>query len=118
MNDLRAGVKLPPPKQGEASQRTIEHAERDYRKGQRAEGGKTNPRRSRAVTKALQREGKSAASKQQLSQQAKRAARRRSPEERSESARQAAKTRLAHQSPAERSAIARKAARTRKAKAE
>lgn len=114
----RAGVKLPPPKKGEASESTIEHAKRDFRKGQSHEAKKPNPRRSRATTKALQREGRSAASKSELSKHARQAARRRKPEERSEAAQKAAKTRLAHQSHAERSAIARKAARTRKARAE
>jgi hypothetical protein len=112
----RAGVKLPPPKKGQASEATIEHAQRDSRKG-RHPSSKTNPRRSKAITKALRREGHSAASKSELSRQARQAARHRSPEERSESAREGAKTRLAHQTHAERSAIARKAARTRKAHA-
>src|SRR4026209_1089619 len=60
----RAGVKLPPPKKGEASKRTIKQATRDYKKGQSKSASKTNPRRSHASTKALKREGHSAASKQ------------------------------------------------------
>jgi hypothetical protein len=114
----RAGVKLPPPKRGQASAETVEHAQRDYRQGQSHPKKKPNPRRSRAVTKALQREGHSAASKSELSKQASQAARRRNPEERREAARKGAKTRLGHQTHAQRSAIARKAARTRKARAE
>jgi hypothetical protein len=109
----RAGVKLPPPKHGKASERTIEHAERDYEKGKRPDH-KTNPRRSKAITKALQREGHSAASKSALSKQAASAAHRRTAAERSESAREGAKTRLEHQTHSELSAIAKKAARTRK----
>jgi hypothetical protein len=91
----RAGVKLPPPKRGQASEETVEHAERDYRKGQSRAKKKPNPRRSRATTKALQREGHSAASKSELSKQAAQAARRRNPEERSAIARKAARTRKA-----------------------
>jgi len=113
----RAGVKLKPPKEGEASERTVESAKRAYRKGQSGESKKTNPRRSRAITKALQREGQEAASPAALSRQAKQQARKRSAKERSAIAKKASKTRLAHQTPAERKAIARKAARTRKARA-
>jgi len=109
----RAGVKLPPPKKGKASERTIESAKRALRKGEQKDDDKTNPRRARAITKALRREGHSAASKEALARQAKQAARKRTAAERSESARKAADTRLAHQTHAERSRIARKAARTR-----
>src|SRR3954463_12144897 len=63
----RAGVKLPPPKKGEASERTIEHAKRDYRKGKDHSHEKTNPKRSRATARALRREGHSAASHAALS---------------------------------------------------
>lgn len=112
----RAGVKLPPPKPGKASKETIENAERDARAGQHPKK-KVSRRRSAAVTKALRREGHSAASTQELSKQATAAARRRTPKERHNSALKGAKTRLANQSHAERSASARKAARTRKARA-
>jgi len=91
----RAGVKVPPPKKGQASARTRRSAELASRAGSSGHEHKTNPRRSRAVTKALQREGHGAASSEALSRQAKR---------------------LAHQTHAERVAIARKAARTRMAK--
>jgi hypothetical protein len=112
----KAGVKLPPPKKGQTSEKTRRSAERAYHEGQSGHAHKTNPRRSRAVTKALQREGHGAASSKALSRQARKQARKRSPAERREIARKAAKTRLAHQSHAERSAIARKAARTRQAR--
>src|SRR5437764_6112331 len=65
----RAGVKLPPPKEGQASTRTRKQAERDVRKGQSGTARKTSAKRSRAVTNALKREGRSAASRQALSQQ-------------------------------------------------
>ena len=112
----RAGVKVPPPKKGKSSARTRRSAELASRHGQSGHPHKTNSRRSQAITQALQREGHEAASSEALSRQAKQQARKRTAEERSESARKAARTRLAHQSPEERSAIARKAARTRLAK--
>src|SRR5258707_3491468 len=58
----RAGVKLPPPKKGKTSERTRHSAELAYREGQRGHAAKTNPNRSRAITRALQREGHQAAS--------------------------------------------------------
>jgi hypothetical protein len=66
----RAGVKLPPPKKGRASEATREKAEQDYTKGQSAGNKKTSPKRSRATTAALKREGRTAASRQALSRQA------------------------------------------------
>jgi len=71
----RAGVKLPPPKKGQASAETRAGAERDYRKGQSGRKAKASPARSRASSQALKREGRSAASRQALSRQAKRASR-------------------------------------------
>jgi hypothetical protein len=73
----RAGVKLPPPKKGKASEATRTKAEKDYKKGQSRTPHKTSAKRSRATTKALKREGRSAASHKSLSRQAKSAARRR-----------------------------------------
>src|SRR5437899_11533943 len=106
----RAGVKLPPPKKGEVSEKTRKSAERAYQAGQSGQPPKTNPKRSKAISQALKREGHQAASSPALARQAKQQARKRTATERSAIARKAAKTRLAHQSPAERSAIARKAA--------
>ena len=73
----RAGVKLPPPARGRASSRTRRQAQRDYTKGQTGRRRKTNPRRSRAVMRALKREPRSSASRSALSRQARSAARRR-----------------------------------------
>src|SRR5882762_1960183 len=112
----RAGVKLPPPKKGKTSERTRHNAELAYREGQSGHHKKTNPKRSRAITKALKREGHQAASHAALARQAKAQARQRTTAEKSAIGRKAAKTRLAHQTHAERVAIARKAARTRMAK--
>ena len=104
----RAGVKLPPPKKGEASKETRRSAKRAYQAGQK--GTKRVSRtRSRAITKVLKREPHAAASKRALATHAKIAARRRSASARSAAARKAVRTKGA----AGRAAAARKAARTR-----
>jgi hypothetical protein len=55
----RSGVALPPPKEGRTSPQARKQAERDYAKGQRGEvRRKPAARRSRAVSGALQREGR------------------------------------------------------------
>ena len=87
----RAGVKLPAPKQ--ASQETRKQAARDTRKGESAGKQKTSATRSRATSRALKREGTSAASKTALSRHARSAAAKRSPAARSRSAKKAAATR-------------------------
>ena len=74
----RAGVPLPPPGKGQAKRSTRRSAQRASEVGQ----GKRKPRspsrrRSRAVTRVLKREGRSAASHSALSRQARSAARRR-----------------------------------------
>ncbi len=73
----RAGVKLKPPRKGQASARTRKSAERAYRAGQSGRKKKTSARRSRATSRALKREPRRAASRKALSKQAKTAARRR-----------------------------------------
>ena len=83
----RAGVDLPPSKG--SSEETRDQAERDTRRA----GKKPSKRRSRAASKALKREGHSAASKQALSRQAHAAAKKRSAASRSRSAKKAARTR-------------------------
>src|ERR1700731_4259777 len=60
----RAGVKLRPPRKGQASAKTRKSAASAYRKGQR--GKPTSRARSRARLNALRREGHSAASHQAL----------------------------------------------------
>jgi len=87
----RAGVKLPAPKQ--ASKTTRKQAARDTRKGESAGKQKTSAKRSRATSRALKREGTSAASKTALSRHARSAAAKRSPAARSRSAKKAAATR-------------------------
>ncbi len=71
----RAGVKLPPPKKGQASNETRENARRDYRAGQ--SGHKPSAKRSRAALRALKDESRRVASHKALSDQARAAARRR-----------------------------------------
>jgi hypothetical protein len=73
----RAGVKLKPPRKGQASQRTRKSAEQAYRAGQSAPRKKPSARRSRAATRALKREPRRAASTKALSRQARTAAKRR-----------------------------------------
>ena len=106
----RAGVDLPPPKKGEAKERTRKSAERAYAVGHGAPPKrKPSAKRSRAIHRALEREGTSAASSEQLSKQAKTAARRRTAGERSAAAEKAAQTK----GPAKRHEAAMKAVRTK-----
>src|SRR5439155_2094521 len=104
----RAGVDLPPPGKGEASEKTRRSAKRAYERGHGAPPRSTpSAKRSRAITKALKREGHRAASHEALSRQAHSAASHRTATERSAASKKAAQTK----GPAERSAAARKAAR-------
>jgi hypothetical protein len=73
----RAGVKLPPPKKGEAKASTRRAAARDARKGRSRTKRKPSPARSRGSLKKLKREPRRAASREALSRQARTAARRR-----------------------------------------
>jgi hypothetical protein len=108
----RAGVKLPPPRRGPSATRaTKKRAASDNRKGQHPK--KPSPRRSRATSAALEREGHSAASRKNLAKQAKTSARQRGPAARRAAARKAVATKGA----SGRSAAAKKAASTRKRRA-
>jgi hypothetical protein len=89
----RAGVKLAPPEKGTVPEETREQAKRDTRKGTSAGKRKTSAKRSRASSRALKREGHSAASKAALSRHARGAAAKRSAASRSRSAKKAAATR-------------------------
>ena len=89
----RAGVKLPPPSEGSVLEKTRTQAKRDYAKGQSSPGRAPSPRRSRAVTAALQREDSRAASPTALSRQARSSARKRGAASRSRAAQKAARTR-------------------------
>ena len=86
----RAGVKLPPPKEGKATARTRSQVARDYSKGQKSAGQTPSRTRSKAVRGALKRESTQAASHSALSRQAKTSAKSRSVADRNRAARQAA----------------------------
>jgi hypothetical protein len=105
----RAGVKLPPPKKGQAKASTRKSAEYAYEAGQGKRKVTRRPRVARAVKEVLKREPTSTASRKALSRHAERAAARRPAALRSASAKKAAQTKGA----AARSAAAKKAARTR-----
>ena len=105
----RAGVKLPPPEKGKASEETRESARKDAAAGRKGSRKKPAAKRSRAMRDRLKREDKAAASPAALSRHAKTSARKRSAADRSASARKAARTK----GPAARSKAAKKAARTR-----
>src|SRR5436190_11288291 len=89
----RAGVQLPAPARGEASEATRIKAKRDLEKAKDGSAKNPSPKRSRATLNALKREGHSAASKEALSKHARAAARKRSPANRSAAAKKAARTR-------------------------
>src|SRR5215468_10967646 len=71
----RSGVKLSPPRKGQASSRTRKQAVRDLQRSK--SGRKASPSRSRATLRALKREGRSAASRSALSRQARTSRRKR-----------------------------------------
>ncbi len=106
----RAGVPLRPPKKGRVKARTRKSAQYAYKVGQGKRKRRRRPRVSRAVSRVLKREPRSAASHRALSRQAKRSAKRRGRAARSSAARKAAQTK----GRAGRSATARKAARSRR----
>ncbi len=73
----RAGVRLKPPRKGQASARTRKSAESAYRAGRAGARRKVSAKRSRAALRKLKREPKNTVSRKALSKQAKSAARRR-----------------------------------------
>jgi hypothetical protein len=90
----RAGVRLPAPKPGLASEETRRRSQHELALRQRRR--KISRKRSHAITEALEREGHSAASTGALATHAKAAARKRTATARSASARRAARTRSKH----------------------
>jgi uncharacterized protein DUF6496 len=88
----RAGVKLQPPGK-RSSSKTARSAARDYERGQTSPGRKPSRTRSRATRKALEREGRGAASHSALSRQARSSARKRGAPSRRQAAAKAARTR-------------------------
>jgi hypothetical protein len=105
----RAGVNLPPPRRGKASDATRKQAARDLAKGQGAHPRRGSAKRARASLNALKRESPEAASPRALARHAHAASRARSPSERSAAAVKASRTKGS----TGRSAAAAKAARTR-----
>ena len=95
----RAGVKLQAPAKGKVSAKTAKQASRDYRKGQSHSRRKLSATRSRATSRALKREGHSAASHQSLSRQARSNARQRGAVARRGSAMKAVRTKSRSQAP-------------------
>lgn len=87
----RAGVKLPPPEKGQASEKTRRSATRALEAGEKPHA--VSAKRSRATTNALKREPKSSASKAALSRHAKAAAGEHTAGERSQAAKKGARTR-------------------------
>jgi hypothetical protein len=105
----RAGVPLPPPKRGKATEQTRRSAKYAYEAGQGRRKTRRRPRVARAVSRVLKEEPRSTVSRKALSRHAKRAASRRTATERVTAARKASRTKGS----AGRSFAARKAARTR-----
>jgi hypothetical protein len=102
----RAGVKVP--RQQKAAGKSKAAGSTPRTKARKRPSAK----RSRAITRALKREGRSAGTRTALSKQARKSARSRSAASRSKAAKKAVRTK----GPAGRSAAARKAARTRAAR--
>ena len=102
----RAGVKVPRQRKAAGKNKAVGSTRRTK--------ARTRPsaKRSRAITRALKREGRSAGTRRALSKQARKSARSRSAASRSKASQKAARTK----GPAGRSAAARKAARTRAAR--
>jgi hypothetical protein len=89
----RAGVKLQAPRNGKASARTTQQAERDYEKGQSHSRREPSAKRSRATSQVLKKEGHRAASHTALARQARSAAKKRSSASRHDAAVRASRTR-------------------------
>jgi hypothetical protein len=106
----RAGVKLPPPKEGTTSATTQKQAARNYAQGQKSPRRTPSPTRSRAITEALKQEDTKAASHAALSRQAHASARRRGAASLHQAAEKAAQTK----GTAGLKRAAQKAARTRR----
>ena len=90
----RAGVELPPPAKGKASEETRKGAQRAYEVGHGATpGSKPSRKRSAASSEAMKREPSAAASHRALSRQARSVAAGKTAQERSAAAKKAAQTR-------------------------
>jgi len=88
----RAGVKLQPPAAGNGAEEVRERAKRDLKKGKTGARKKASAKRSRATSRALKREGHTAASRQSLAKQSREAAKKRGATARHRAAEKAVKT--------------------------
>lgn len=88
----RAGIELPPPPAEKVGEEVREKAQRDLRKGRAAIKKKPAAKRSLAVSRALKREGRQAASRESLARQTRKAARKRGPAARHRAAMKAVRT--------------------------
>jgi Family of unknown function (DUF6496) len=91
----RAGIKLPPPKEGSVPEETRKQAIRESAQAKSEPERRLSPTRSRATTRALQREGADAVTHEALSRQAHSSARQRGSASLSRAARKGAQTRAA-----------------------
>lgn len=89
----RAGVKMPLPKRGTVSKRTMKEARNASKAGAKRAKKRPSRARSRASLRRLRRAGRSAASPQALARHARAVARSRTAAQRKASARKAARTR-------------------------
>ncbi|HEV7734258.1 MAG TPA: DUF6496 domain-containing protein [Candidatus Binatia bacterium] len=89
----RAGVDLPVPEKGTVPEATRRQAKRETKKAHDGAAAPVSRKRSRAASRALEKEGHAAVSKTALARQGKSAARKRTAAERSAAARKAARTR-------------------------
>jgi hypothetical protein len=105
----RAGIPVPPPEKGNASEQTRTKAERDYERGQSGEARRPSPKRSHAREEAMEREPHSTVSKSALSRQTRAASHKRTSEDRHDAAMKAVETKGKEG----RQQAAKKAARTR-----
>jgi hypothetical protein len=105
----RAGVPLPPPRNGRVKESTRKDASRAYAKGQSGNAEEASPRSSRTRKKAMEREPHSSTSHRALSAQTRRASRELGSRRRHQAAAKAAQTKGRRG----RQAAAGKAARTR-----
>ncbi len=105
----RAGIDLPPPKEGTVSAKTRKQISSDSAKGREETPQKVSAKRSHAATEALQREPSDAVSHEALSRQARSSARQRGSASRKNAARKAVRTK----GEAGLRSAAQKAARTR-----
>ena len=88
----RAGIDVPVPAKGKASEEVRTKAKRDLERGEAGEGGSHSRRRSQAREKALKQEPRSTVSRSALSRQTSKAAKKRSASDRHGAAMKAVRT--------------------------